>query len=130
MKYTVLPLKGYKSLRALNVFHTLLLGMKMLPVYFNESYESFYESFKTKTDEEKEKLIREAILFVQLGQDEVEAVVAFVTDKNGIPFSSANIKNLGMDEIHEIIVAVCMEIGKIKIDILLENEKKNSQTSA
>lgn len=130
MARKVLPLKGYKSLRALNVFHSLLLGLKMLPVYLSQSYESFYESFKDKTDGEKEKLIREAVLFVQLQQDEIEAVVAFVTDKNGIPYSTANVNNLGMDELHEIIVAVCMEIGKIKIDILTEGEKKNSLASA
>ena len=126
----VLPLKGYKSLKALNAFHALLLGLKMLPSYLAESYESFYESFKDKTDSEKEKLIREAALFVQLQQDEVEALVAFTTDRNGIPYSAANVNNLSIDELHEIIVAVCMEIGKIKIDILTESEKKNYPASA
>lgn len=126
----VLPLKGYKSLKALNAFHALLLGLKMLPSYLAESYESFYESFKDKTDDEKEKLIREAALFVQLQQDEVEALVAFTTDRNGIPYSAANVNNLSVDELHEIIVAVCMEIGKIKIDILTESEKKNYPASA
>lgn len=129
-KLKVLPLKGYKSLKALNAFHALLLGLKMLPAYLSESYESFYESFREKPEEEKEKLIREAVLFVQLQQDEVEALVAFTTDKNGIPYSAASVNNLSMDELHEIIVAVCMEIGRIKIDILTESEKKNYPASA
>jgi hypothetical protein len=125
----VLPLKGYKSLRALNGFHALLLGLKMLPAYITEDYESFYERFRDKTDSEKEKLLREAAVFVQLGQDEVEALLSFCTDKNGIPYSAANIKNLNAGELHANIVSVCMEIGRIKIDLVSEEEKKNSQNS-
>lgn len=120
----VLPLTGYKSLKALNAFHALLLGLKMLPAYITISYEEFYASFQTKTDEEKEKFIREAVLFVQLQEDEVEALIGFSTDQNGIPLSKINMKNLGPGELHEIIVQVCMEIGRIKIDILSEDEKK------
>lgn len=122
----ILPLKGYKSLRALNGFHALLLGMKMLPAYILEDYESFYASFKDKTEAEKEKLIREALVFVQLAQDEVEALVSFATDKNGIAYSAVNVKNLDAGELHEVIVAVCMEIARIKIELVSESEKKNS----
>ncbi len=125
----ILPLKGYKSLRALNGFHALLLGLKMLPAYILEPYETFYASFSEKTDEQKEKLLKEAVMFVQLGQDEVEALISFATDKNGIPYSAVNLKNLSAAEMFEIIVAVCMEIGKIKIDLVSESEKKNSLNS-
>lgn len=121
---------GYKSLKALNAFNALLLGLKMLPDYIQVSYESFYESFKTMSDKEKEKLVRQAILFVQLQQDEVESLTAFVADKNGIPYQATNINNLSVGELHEIITAVCMEIGRIRIDILTEDEKKNYPTSA
>lgn len=125
----VLPLKGYKSLRALNAFHALLLGLKMLPAYIMQDYESFYEGFKHKTEAEKEKLLREAAVFVQLGQDEVEALISFATDKNGIAYQSANMKSLPLDEMHSIIVAVCMEIGRIRIDLISDEEKKNSLNS-
>ena len=118
MSRKVLPLKGYKALRALNAFHALLLGLKMLPAYIGETYDNFYASFATKTDGEKEKLLREAAVFVQLAQDEIEALISFTTDKNGIPFSSVNVGNLAVDEIHECIVAVCMEIGRIKISLV------------
>lgn len=120
------PLKGYKALRALNGFHALLLGLKMLPQYILKDYETFYSDFKDKTEEQKEKLIREAVVFVQLAQDEVEAIVSFASDKNGIPYSDVNIKNLDLGQIHEIIVAVCMEIGKIRVELVSESEKKNS----
>ncbi len=125
----ILPLKGYKSLRALNGFHALLLGLKMLPAHILEDYETFYSSFTEKTESEKEKLLKESVMFVQLGQDEVEALVSFATDKNGIPYSTVNVKNLSAGEMFEIIVAVCMEIGKIKIELVSEAEKKNSQGS-
>lgn len=120
----ILPLKGYKSIRALNGFNALLLGLKMLPAYIMEPYEIFYANFKDKTDEQKEKLLKEAVLFVQLTQDEVEAIISFATDANGISYQPANIKNLAVEKLHEIIVAVGMEFSKIKIDLISEDEKK------
>lgn len=122
----LLPLKGYKSLKALNAFHTLLLGLKMLPAHVMTDYESFFGAFKEKTDAEKETLIREAVLFVPLENEEVESLLSFVCDKNGVPYGPHSIKNLTPDMIHEAIVAVCIEIGKIKITLLSEEEKKKS----
>jgi hypothetical protein len=125
----ILELKGYKSLKALNAFHTLLLGLKMLPAYIQTPYDEFFENFKEMTEEDKQKKIREAALFVPLEQNEVESLISFATDINGVPYSSVNLKNLGAKEIHEIVVAVCMEIGKIEVSLLSEEEKKNFQTS-
>lgn len=122
----ILPLKGYKSLKALNAFHTLLLGLKMLPAYQLEDYETFYEGFSHRSEAEKERLLKEAVLFVPLQSEEVEAIIAFATDKNGIPYSEVNQKNMTPDELVECIVAVCMEIGKIKIELLSNDEKKKS----
>ena len=58
-------------------------------------------------------------------EDEVGALISFATDPNGIPYSKTNLKNLSAESLHEIIVAVCMEIGRMKIEILSEDEKKN-----
>ncbi len=128
MSRIILPLKGYKSLKALNAFHTLLLGLKMLPVYMHLSYQDFHASFKTKTDSEKETCLREAAAFVQLSSEEVDALISFSTDKNGVPYSTINASNLTPDEMFEIIVAVCVEIGKIKVDLVSEDEKKKYLT--
>jgi hypothetical protein len=125
----LLPLQGYQSLRALNGCHTLLLGLKMLPVYMDQTYQAFFASFSTKSDEEKERNIREAAAFVQLSSEEVAAFLSFATDTNGVPYSDVNQKNLNPGEIFEIIVAVCMEISRIKIDLVSEEEKKKSLTS-
>ena len=121
----VLPLKGYKSLKALNAFNALLLGLKMLPVNLDKNYVDFFEAFKHKSDTEKEDAVRQAVAFVPLNDDEIDALVSFTTDRNGVPYGKVNVSNLGVAELHEIIVAVCMEIGRIKIDLVTEEEKKN-----
>ncbi len=120
----VLELKGFRSLRALNAFNTLMLGLKMLPAYMGEQYEEFFERVSLMTEEDQEKLIREASVFVELQKEEVEALLSFCTDANGVPYSAENMKNLGPKDIHEGIVAVCKEIAKIKIDLIGKAEKK------
>lgn len=121
----VLELRGYKSLRALNVFHTLMLGLKMLPSYMGETYEEFFDRISKMDAASQEKMIREAALFVELQREEVEAIITFCTDANGVPYSAENLKNLGPKDLHEIIVRVCVEIAKIKVDLVTEAEKKN-----
>lgn len=120
----LLELKGFKSIRALNAFHTLLLGLKMLPIYLNETYEEFYTNFEKLTPETQETMIREAALLVTLEPEEVEALVCFCTDSNGIPYDKTNMGNLNPTEMIEMIVAVCVEISKIKINLVTEEEKK------
>lgn len=122
----VLELKGYKSLRALNAFHALMLGLKMLPSYMGDSYEDFYSKLEAMAPGDQEKMIREAALFVELQKEEVEALVCFCTDKNGVPYSAENTKNLGAQELFEMVVAVCVEISKIKIDFVSDEQKKKS----
>lgn len=121
----VLELKGYKSLRAMNAFHALMLGLKMLPSYMGESYEEFFLRIQQMPQDDQKKMIKEAALFVELQKEEVEALVCFCSDKNGVPYTSENLKSLKPDEILEIIIAVCFEISKIKIDFVSDSEKKN-----
>lgn len=122
---TVGELKGYKAWKAFGTFHKLMLGLKMLPAYMGESYEEFYDRVAIMNETDQEKLIREAAVFVDLEQDELESVLCFCSDPNGVPYTSENLKSLPPDQIHEIIVAVCKEIAKIKVDFLTEAEKKN-----
>ncbi len=125
----VLELKGYKSLKALNVFHSLMLGLKMLPAYIGESYEEFFARVQEMPAEDQEKLIREAALFVTLDPDEVAALICFIPDANGVPYTSENIKGLSVDQIFECVVAVALEVSKIKINFVSESEKKNLKIS-
>lgn len=126
---TVLPLKGYKALKALNAFHVLMLGLKMTPAFREKSYEEFFSSFEGRTEDEKETLVRQAVVLVPLEQSEVESLVSFVQDKNGVPYGAANLNNLSVSEIHEVIVSVCLEIGKIKVNLVTSEEKKSLKSS-
>ncbi len=126
----VRELKGYKSLRALNVFNSLMLGLKMLPSYMGESYEDFFEKIQAMPADGQEKLVREAALFVQLQPDEIEAMISFCEDANGVSYGPENIKNLSPGDIVDIIVAVSMKIAGMNIGLVSETEKKKSQISA
>lgn len=121
---TVLELKGYKSLRALNAFNTLILGLKMLPAYMGETYENFLNRVSAMPPADQLKMIREAAMFVELQKEEVEAIVCFCADANGVPYEAANMKNLRPDQFIEMITAVCGEIAKMKIDFVSDKEKK------
>lgn len=125
----ILPIQGTNSLNALQGFSALLLGFKMLPNRIAEDFEHYYESFKDKTEAEKEKILRESLMFVNLKKDEIEALVSFATDKNGISYSAASIKNMPLNDLFDTIIAVCMEIGRIKITLVSEDEKKKYQPS-
>lgn len=125
----VLELKGIKSLGAMNVFHTLMLGLKMLPAYAGESYEDFYERAAAMDPKDQESLIREAVLFVPLDATDVQIVISFCADANGIPYGPENLKNLGPKELMECIVAVCMRVAAIKVDMVSPGEKKKSADS-
>lgn len=126
----VTGLQGYRGYRAFTAFHKLMLGLKMLPSYMGESYEDFFSRVSEMDEAGQETLIREAAIFVDLESDEFESLMKCATDPNGIPFTSANIPNLKPDQVHEIIVAVCKEIAKIKIDLVSDKEKKNLKVLA
>lgn len=118
-------LKGHKSMRALNAFHSLMLGLKFLPAYAQESYEAFFDRVGDMPIEDQVTLIREAVMFVALDEDELYAVLSFVEDPNGACYTQANVKNLKPGEMVEAIVAVMTEIAKMKIDLISSAEKKN-----
>ena len=121
----VLELRGYKSLRALNAFYTLMLGLKMLPAYQAVKYEDFFNFIAELDPEGQEKLIREAVRLVEIQKDELEAIACFCTDQNGVPYTAANLNNLGPAELIEMVVSVCKEIAKIKVNLVSEAEKKS-----
>ena len=124
-------LQGPESYYAMIAIHKLLYGLKMLPAYIKLSYEDFLDALDLMTPQEQESCIREAAAFVQLEREELNDVVRFATDPNGVPYGPENIKNLKPAEFHEIIVAVGLEVMKAhKIKLVTEKEKKNSKTSA
>lgn len=121
----VRELKGYAGIRAMWAYHSLMLGLKMLPAYMGETYEDFLGRVEKMPAESKIKLIREAALFVQLQKEEIDALVCFCEDPNGVPYTEHNVKNLSPAELMECIVCVAFQVSKIKIDMISEAEKKN-----
>ena len=121
----VLPLEGLKSLRAFNVYHTLLLGYKMLPAKIGMTYEDFLTEFDKSSDEEKSKVLREAAAFVPIEQEELDAVTCFCCDKNEIPFTKVNTGKMTPKELIDVVVAVCLEMSRMKLYSISEEVKKN-----
>lgn len=130
LKRKCLPLQGVKSLRCLNAFSALLLGMKMLPAYGHMTFEDFFDMIEAMEPEDQVKIITTGAKIVALDHEEVKAMVCFCTDKNGIPYQEANLKTLKPNELVEVIVTVCMEvIQNIHVDLITKDEKKNSNPS-
>lgn len=126
----VSTLKDVKSLRCLNAFSALLLGMKMLPAYAHMSFEDFFAMVEAMAPEDQLTILANGAKIVALDPEEVKAMVCFCSDKNGIPYTQENVKNLGPGELVEVIVAVSMEILRnIHIDLVTKDEKKNSSPS-
>lgn len=101
------------------------MGLKLIPLYAFIPYEDFYAGFEEKTDAEKELFLREGLAMIKLEDDEIEALIGFCCDKNGIPYTKANIKNLDLKQIYDCCLAVMLEISKIEISFITESEKKN-----
>ena len=119
------PIKGVDGWRAFNAYQKLLLGVKMLPAYAHETYEDFYDRIDELNDEDKLKILKEAVALVELEEHEIEALAFFCRDANGQSYRRENLPNLGINEIFKIVVAVCFEISKINVDFLSDDEKKN-----
>lgn len=129
-KRKVLPLKDVKSLRALNAFQALIMGMKMIPGNAHLSFEELSTVVEAMEPKDQINFFTQAAKMVELSPEEVKAITCFCTDKNGIPYTAENVKNLKPNELVEVIVTVCMEIlQNIHIDIITESEKKKSSPS-
>lgn len=130
LKRKVLTLEGYKSYMALIAYQRLVIGLQMIPGNMHMNYDELCAVIEAMTEEDQLKTLRQAALVVDLKSEEVDALICFCTDKNGIPYTAENKKSLKPEEYVEIIVTVCFEILRnVKIDLLTDNEKKNSSPS-
>lgn len=129
MKFEVLKIEGLKSQPTLAAYGALLMGLKMTPEYAFKSYEEFLDMVHKLPEEDIKKIFRSAFHFVPMEEDELLSFLRWVKDPNGVPFSHVNVKNLSLEAIREAVVAVCLEITRFKIDLVSDDEKKNSLTS-
>ena len=121
----VLPLKGSETYWALQSYIKLLFGLKMLPMYLGKTLEQFFHDIEQLPVDDRKKIVREAALMVTLERDEVNALLKFAADKNGVPFTRENTGDLGPGEFMEIIIAVAQEIAALEPNFLSASEKKN-----
>lgn len=121
----VLELKNSGSMAALNVYITLLIGLKHLPEYYLEDWDEFFQRIEQMDDISKENFIRRGAMITPLEAKDIEGALRFVADPNGVPYTSANIKNLGLKEIFESVVAVSVAVSRLQINFVTAAEKKN-----
>ena len=126
---TVIEIKGSKSLRAINAFITLVTGLKMLPEYQKISIWPFLAAIAELDTDGQATMLREAALIVPIEDEEIFALAHFCQDQNGVRYSRENVNGLGPGQIIDLIVAVCLEIIKLKVHLVSESEKKNSVTT-
>ena len=121
----VSELVGLKSLYALQAYGKIILGLKMLPMYMAHDYSEFFKKVEEMSPADQEKIIRQGVFLVDLEDEEVGNLVRFCKDANGVPYSVENMKKIKAETIYEILVTVCLEIAKIKPQLLTGDEKKN-----
>lgn len=129
MIINVKELSGLSSYSAFQVFYKVLLGLKMYVAYAHYKPDEFFDHIGNLSIEDQEKIVREALMLVPIEKDEILILASFCTDKNGVPFGIQNMGSLNPKQVLEILVKSCMELVKIKIDFVNEDEKKNSETS-
>lgn len=121
----LLPLKGPDTYWALHSYIKLLLGLMMLPMYMGKTFEEFSEFIEKMPVDDRKKIVHQAVLLVTLTPDEVSALIKFATDKNGVPFSHENTKQLEPAEFMAILHAVTQAIAALEPNFLSPAEKKN-----
>lgn len=121
----VLPIRGLDSYWALQSYIKLLIGLKMLPMYMGKSLEEFLSMIEEMPVADRKKIVREAVLVVTLERDEINSLMKFAADANGVPFTQENTAKLSPKEFIEILDAVVQEIAAMEINFLTSAEKKN-----
>jgi hypothetical protein len=122
----VLELRDYDGLKVYQAFNSLLLGMKMLPMYQELSFEEWVNLIDLMPEDKQENVIRMGAQFVVLENEDIRSIISFCCDPNSVPYSKENIKNLNPLELIECVVAVSMKIIRFKVDFLSDSEKKKS----
>lgn len=113
-------------MHALNAYNSLLLGLWMLPANMTKDRLGFLVEMQALPPEQQETWLRESIAFVKLSAEEIGSLITFATDPNGVPYQASNRDNLDLMEIFEICLAVCVEISKIKVQLISEEEQKKN----
>ena len=121
----LLPLTGISGVRAFNVFHSVILGLKMVPIELEKGYHAFLDEMNSKTEDEKREYFRTGLNFVPLEESDIEAVIRFCEDANGIPLTKNSVRGMSSVDIINLMVEVFLEIAKLNVNLVTKDEKKN-----
>lgn len=114
-KFTVTELKGIKSVRVMQITSTLMLGLLMLPINMNKTFDNFYSEILEYDESDQRTILEDAVRFVELKDDELSAIMGFCKDANGIQIDKSNINNYNPAEIMDMVVEVCLQVFKIDV---------------
>jgi len=117
-KFTIdTDFRGINGARAYHAALTLIRSLWHIP--FATEHADFYEMsnwFDMLPDDEKRKYLRLAVNDgAMLEEREIEALLLFAKDVNGVPIGKETIKNLNPFEIHDAILDVACEIFKVRL---------------
>lgn len=118
-------LRGHPSYYAQMAFIKLMVGLYYAVPHRHPNVESFLLAIDQMNEAEQDRCIREALMLVELEENEIMNLIKFCSDKNGVPYTKENLKSLNPTEIRQILFVVCKEVSKIRIDFPTEAEKKN-----
>ncbi len=121
----VKELRGLKSVWALNAYSTLVYGLATEQACLGQDYETTAAKFEALPLAEKEKQLRHALQIVNLQKEDMQNLLAFVVDGNGIPYDQKNLDKLEPSEIIEAMLAVCVKLADMRPFICPEEVKKN-----
>lgn len=117
-----MELKGIKSYYALTTFNCVVLRITQLPNFEQWSEEQILESFEQLTQEQVTALLRKSIDLIPLNDKEILSLIVFCEDKNGVPLGLHSLKNFNPYEIRELCLSVLIEISKIRINFVTDDE--------
>ena len=119
-----MELKGINSYYALTTFHCVVLRITQLPSFDGYSEEQILESFNQLTQEQITALLRKSIDLIPLSEKEILSLIVFQKDRNGVPLGLHSLKNFNPYEIRELCLNTLIEISKIKINFVTDDEIK------
>ena len=88
------------------------------------------EQFKQRTREQKTAMIVEALTFADLDDDEAMRLLVLHNDANGMPYGTANINNLEVGTIFNMMIETMLNCSEITCDFSLMSDKNRDDLGA
>lgn len=109
----------------ISILRKRLPELSFLGEQIHKTPEFCIEIFKACNRSEKTKMLVEALTFADLDDEEVLRLIALHEDQNGMPYSHANINNLDVGTIFNLMIKTMIYCSEITCDFSLMSEKNN-----